>query len=173
MSQKEFDFPVGKIVGLLGLKGKLKVRPSTNSPEMLLAIKDVFISAETFSREATVTEIKLEKRLLIISLEGFPDRTSVEPLEGAQLRTFREQLLELESDEWWVEDLVGLSVYITGGGKVGTVKGIIEAGSQLLEITMDDSSLESKLVPFVKELVPVVDIAGGRVEITDLPGLLD
>ncbi|MBX9695635.1 MAG: ribosome maturation factor RimM [Cyanobacteria bacterium] len=173
MTEKEFDFPVGKIVGLLGLKGKVKVRPSTNNPDLLLGIKDVEIYLEEFTRVAKVKEIKLEKRLLIMSFEGYSDRTSVEPIEGAELRTFKDQLQNLDSDEWWVHDLVGLPVFTTNGDKVGTIESIVDAGTQLLEITMDDKSLGSKLVPFVKELVPVVDIRAGRVEIATVPGLLD
>ena len=86
----------------------------------------------------------------------------------------REQLAALENDEWWIEDLIGLEAYTTAGSAIGIVVNIIDGCNQLLEIkgpqTADGKSI---LVPFVKALVPRVDLSRKRVEIVDLPGLLE
>ena len=86
----------------------------------------------------------------------------------------RAQINELEEEEWWVRDLVGLDAYTTEGVHVGTVCDVISGSNQLIEILrLDGDKNNTILVPFVKALVPVVDIKARRVEIVNLPGLLD
>jgi len=172
-SSRTFDFPVGKVVGFQGLDGRMKIRPSTNNPSLLLKIRDVRIDIGGEQSFQKVSKIKLEKKILLASLRGFSDRTSVEHLKGALVYTTREQLGELEEEEWWIDSIVGMEVYTTGGIKLGSIGKVIDSGTCLLEITMDDTSLGTRLVPFVKDLVPVVDTEKNRIEVEDIPGLLD
>ncbi|MDZ4837785.1 MAG: ribosome maturation factor RimM [Candidatus Melainabacteria bacterium] len=168
----EYTFPVGKIVGFIGLKGDMKIRPETNNPELLLDIDDVEVLRGGQRQKFEVTQIKLEKRMLILKLKGFIDRTSVEHFMDSLVFTTREQLNELDEEEWWVDDLVGLPVFTPDGNQVGTVNGITGANGELLEV----KSLKSEgtmLIPFVKALVPVVDMKARRIEVVDLPGLLE
>jgi len=171
-TMSEYTFPVGKIVGFIGLKGDMKIRPETNNPELLLDIDDVEVLRGGQRQKFEVTQIKLEKRMLILKLKGFIDRTSVEHFMDSLVFTTREQLNELDEEEWWVDDLVGLPVFTPDGNQVGTVNGITGANGELLEV----KSLKSEgtmLIPFVKALVPVVDMKARRIEVVDLPGLLE
>jgi 16S rRNA processing protein RimM len=168
----EYTFPVGKIVGFHGLKGEVKIRPQTNNPLLLLDIDDVEIIAGKERHRVEVKDVKLEKRMLFIKFEHYPDRTSVEHLLDAQVFTTRDQLNELEEDEFWITDLIGLSVYTTEGREVGTISGITGNSAELLEVSSVDKK-ETYLVPFVKALVPTVDMKARRVEVVDLPGLLE
>ncbi len=168
-------FSVGKVVGFHGLSGELKVRPATNSPDLLLSIEAVTIRLAS-GRElaAEVLRIRLDKRLLFVTLAGYKDRTSVEFLLDAELFVEREQLAPLEEEEWWVTDLIGLAVYTTAGAPVGSVVSIIDGGNQILEIRPDGADEEGTiLIPFVKQLVPKVDLPARRIEVVALPGLLD
>jgi 16S rRNA processing protein RimM len=168
----EYTFPVGKIVGFLGLKGDIKIRPETNNPELLLDIDDVEVLRGGQRQKFEITDIRLEKRMLILKLKGFPDRTSVEHFMDSLVYTTREQLNELDEEEWWVDDLVGLPVFTPDGNQVGTVNGITGANGELLEVQSLKSS-GTILIPFVKALVPVVDMKARRIEVVDLPGLLE
>jgi 16S rRNA processing protein RimM len=168
----EYTFPVGKIVGFIGLRGDMKIRPETNNPELLLDIDDVEVLRGGQRLKYEIADIKLEKRMLVIKLKGFADRTSVEHFMDSLVYTTREQLNELDEEEWWVDDLVGLAVFTPDGNQVGTVSGITGANGELLEVK--SSTKEGTiLIPFVKALVPIVDIKGRRVEVVDLPGLLE
>jgi 16S rRNA processing protein RimM len=168
------DVPFGKVVGFLGLKGELKIRPTTNNASLLLGVDLVEIKLPSHPViTAGIASIRFDKKMLIIALEGYPDRTSVEHLEGAELFTSRDQIEELDEDEWWISDLVGLSVFTTEGKEIGKVVSIIGANSELLEIGKLDNPEATVLVPFVKDLVPVVDMKERRIEVVDLPGLLD
>ncbi|HEY9679475.1 MAG TPA: ribosome maturation factor RimM [Drouetiella sp.] len=168
-------FPVGKVVGMHALRGYMKVKPSSNNPKLLLDVEDVqVVSPDGTIEELTVEDIYLEKRLLFVKLKECKDRTAAEKYMDAVLSTTREQLRELDKDEWWIDDLVGLPVFTTDGAEVGTVSDIIGNNSELLEITrLGEKNKEPILVPFVEALVPLVDIEGRRVEIVALPGLLD
>jgi len=168
----EYSFPVGKIVGFHGLRGDVKIRPTTNNPMLLTDIEDVEVVVGKERLRLEVRDVKLEKRMLMVRFEGHPDRTSVEHFLDAEVFTTREQLNELEEDEWWVDDLVGLPVFTTEGKEVGTVFGLAGNSAELLEVSNLEKSA-TFLIPFVKALVPVVDIKGRRVEVVDVPGLLE
>jgi 16S rRNA processing protein RimM len=168
-------FPVGKVVGMQGLGGYMKVKPSSNNPKLLLDVKEVQVVLPNGTiEELTIEDIYLARRLLFIKLKECLDRTAAEKYTGASISTTRAQLRHLSENEWWVEDLIGLPVFTTGGAEVGTVSDIIGNNSELLEITrIDGKDKEPILVPFVEALVPLVDIEGRRVEVVALPGLLD
>ncbi|MBS2005006.1 MAG: ribosome maturation factor RimM [Candidatus Obscuribacterales bacterium] len=168
-------FPVGKVVGMHGLRGIMKIKPSSNNPQLLLDIETVQVVLPNGTiEEANVDTIYLEKRMLFLKLKECVDRTAAEKYLDASISTTRAQLRNLEENEWWVDDLIGLPVFTTDGVEVGTVSDIIGANSELLEIKKkDNDEAEPILVPFVEALVPVVDIIARRVEVVALPGLLD
>lgn len=168
-------FPVGKVVGFQGLAGAMKLRPSSNNPALLLDIKTVQLALNDGTiKEANVREIRLERRMVLLKLEAHADRTSVEQYMDCHVSTTRQQLRDLDENEWWVDDLKGLEVFTTAGVLVGTISDIVGNNAELLEITKIHSAGEEPvLVPFVQSLVPTVDVKAGRVEVVDLPGLLD
>ncbi|CAN5362836.1 ribosome maturation factor RimM [soil metagenome] len=168
-------FPVGKVVGMQGLGGVMKVKPSSNNPKLLLDIEEVQVVLPNGTiEECTVDKVHLDRKMLFLKLNECVDRTAAEKYMGASISTTRAQLRNLAPNEWWVDDLIGLPVFTTDGAEVGTVSDIIGSNSELLEITKKDAAgQEPILVPFVEALVPLVDIEGRRVEVVALPGLLD
>lgn len=174
--KNEPTFVVGTIVGFHGLEGEVKVRPQTNKPEVLLDITHVRTkpTKTLASMLLEVENVAVEKRLLWMQFKGYEDRTSVETLMGAQLLTWESQVGELEEEEFWIKDLIGAEVYTQAGNLVGKVADIIYGGSDLLEIKPDnDASGKMILIPFVRHLVPVVDLKANRIEVSDIPGLLE
>lgn len=183
MNKSEVDkhsFLVGTVVGFQGLKGEVKVKTSTNSPELLLDISSVRIEYARGMRPSngqetlTVRGARIDRRLLVLSFEELDDRTAAEHLESARLFAQEEELLPLEEEEYWVKDLVGLDVFTTDGAEVGKVVSIIPSGNDILEIAPIDSPPgKTILVPFVKEIVPIVDMKRKRIEVVAVPGLLE
>lgn len=173
IQQPTYLFPVGIVVGFHGLAGQVKVRTATNSPELLLDVTNVVVHLiDGLVLNLKVQEIEISKRMLLVQFSGYVNRTQVECLSGAQVFADHSELRPLSQDEWWVQDLIGLKAFTTSGAYIGTILSIIDRGTQLLEITSSEST-KTILVPFVKELVPTVDIRAGIVEIVDLPGLLE
>lgn len=168
-----FSFKIGKIVGFKGLKGEMKVFPETNSPEILLEIESVrFDNPDNALSEASVKSIRVKDRTVLICLEEFQDRNSAESLRNKIIYADPDQLLDLAEDQWWVDELVGLNVQDSNGKLLGKVSDIYGNEGEFLEIQLLDSE-KKHLVPFVKEIVPRVDIEAGLIEITPPDGLLD
>ncbi len=169
------DFRVGRVIGALGLKGVLKVRLETNNPDLLSAVKSVCIAtAEGAKSNHRVESMKYEKRHMLVKLEDVCDRTQAERLLGAFITTERKQIRDLQEDEFWMRDLVGLDVFSTEGEKLGTICDIVGESGEFLEMKCTNlEKTDTVLIPFVRAIVPTVDIKGKRIEIVNLPGLLD
>jgi 16S rRNA processing protein RimM len=177
----EYNFPVGVVVGFHALAGEVKVKPSTNNPELLADLRSVRVQYAAGLAPADspsilkLRSVRIDRKMLLIKFKGLDDRTAVEHLEGARLFTRREELLPLEEEEFWVQDLVGMEVFTTRGEHVGIVSSIIGGATDLLEIRPALAADDNKtiLIPFVKSLVPTVDMEKRRIEVDPIEGLLE
>ena len=180
-----FDQWVGEIVTFVGLKGIMKVRPSSNNPALFLDIENVLLKPNNISSnspekhpqeaiKALVKDVKLVKNFLQIQFSGYDSRTDVEKFRGMNIFTVKSELRDLADNQWWVNDLIGLEVYTTDGKLIGTVCDAPGEHGEFLEIKkIDTSTGETAIISFVKELFPVVDLKSRRIEVIDLPGLFD
>ena len=103
-----------------------------------------------------------------VAFEGV-DRAAAEGIRGSSL--FVEQRRSLGEGEYWPEMLIGLEARGMDGGRLGTVVGVIAGVAQ--DRLIIESSSASFEVPFVDDLIPVVDADSGYIEIVDLPGLIE
>jgi 16S rRNA processing protein RimM len=173
---------IGKIVAPQGLGGELRVYPNTDFPERFVEAGTRWI-LRPGEKEPQPVELLggryLEgKNLYVIRLEGVSDRTSAENMRDCLLFVPIGDRLQLAPGEFHVMDLIGLSVFMqTSGQLIGTVVDLMPSGHDLLEVKLDDNFAEDKvgktiLIPFVMEIVPVVDLENRRIEINPPPGLL-
>lgn len=163
-----------------GIRGEVTVQLFTDAPEERFAPGER-LRLEPASPLApqdvvTVRGARWNKSVLVVALEEVPDRNGAEALRGARL--FAEaQDEDPEGEEWYEHELVDLEVR-TGpedgsGPRIGVVTGLRTMPVQdLLEIALDEDGREAAL-PFVEEIVPVVDPEGGFVVVTPPPGLLE
>ncbi|MFE7631062.1 ribosome maturation factor RimM [Kocuria sp. NPDC057446] len=163
-----------------GIRGEVTVQLFTDAPEerfapgsRLLLEPPVALAPEGV---VTVRRARWNKSVLVVALEEVPDRNGAETLRGTRL--FAEAVEEdPEADEWYEHELVGLEVR-TGpedgsGPRIGVVTGLRTLPVQdLLEVRLDEGGREAVL-PFVEEIVPVVDLEAGCVVVTPPPGLLE
>lgn len=179
MSDKEsknYDCQVGKIVGAHGVRGHVKIRPSSNNPRLFLDLKSVRLQNQknNIDQKMDIQNIDFDRKLFFVKLKECNTRNDAEALIGFDVYTQKNQLQKLNQDEWWIADLVGLSVYAKTGEKLGLVSNVFGDQGEWLEISLDEKDGKTALIPFVKEIVPVVDTTLGRVEInTEIQGLLD
>jgi 16S rRNA processing protein RimM len=175
---KEYDFRLGPVIGFKGLKGEVKVKLGCR-PGLLKGVKTACLLQAP--KPTAKGEVAVEKLLTIAGVNAdnngvhlrfkeLPDRNSVESLLGAIIFLKKNELAPLDEDEWFLDQLVGLDVFTTSGTAVGKVTAIYAQATTLLAIEKDG---KEHLVPFVKALVPLVDIKGNRLEVSDLPGLFD
>jgi len=160
---------VGVVSGARGLKGDVRVRSFTAEPEDVAAYGPVVeeMGAPLFD----LTVVGTHKNDVIVRIDGVADRTQAEALKGTRLYVPRKALPEPDTEEYYHVDLVGLDAEIIGGETLGTVKAVHDFGAgDVLEI--DGGPEGPVMVPFTRAAVPEVDIAGGRVVIAPIPGLL-
>jgi 16S rRNA processing protein RimM len=121
----------------------------------------------------TVAEARPRSGGLVVAFEGVTGREAVEALRGTVLVVDSASLPPLDGeDEWYDHQLVGLAVETVSGGKVGELTEVVHsAGADLLAVRAPDG--REHLVPFVRQMVPIVDVAGGRVVVDPPEGLLD
>ncbi|MBP0018539.1 MAG: ribosome maturation factor RimM [Cyanobacteria bacterium SBLK] len=188
---------VGKIVSPQGLNGELRVYPDSDFPERFLQPGTRWLQLPHASSPQQVELLSGRllpgKKLYVIQLAEIEDRSQAEALRGAIFLVDAEDRPPLEADEYHVSDLLGLEVIVQSTGEaIGTVTDVYSAGNDLLEVTLkanpippavekspprqkkrSRSASPTVLIPFVPEIVPVVDLEGKRVEILPPPGLLE
>jgi 16S rRNA processing protein RimM len=167
---------VGRLVKAHGLKGALKLELYTDSPdqrfragqELELQVPE---TSEWFGKTVKVAELRFYNQSPVLLLEGIQDRSQAETLVKAILliETDLEQLPE-DPEAWYDHQLVGLTALV-GEEVVGKVIRVDHLPAQDL-LAIETSSGEV-LVPFVKQIVPLVDIKKGQVVLTPPAGLFE
>ena len=167
---------VGVVVRPHGLAGELVVDVHTDSPQERFAAGAVVTRAGADGVPVGVLTVESARphsgRLLVRFAEA-PDRTAAETLRGARLLVDPAALPPTDDpDEFHVHQLEGLAALLADGTAVGTVREVVHGpGGELLVLARPD--LPDALVPFVREIVPTVDVDGGRVVLDPPEGLLD
>lgn len=166
---------IGKIVGCHGVRGDVKVRPASDDAEWAETVRQLLLKNPKTGEEKSVTiqTIRHQGPLVIIRLEGLDNRTAVEPLVGATLYADVSALPKPDEDEFWVDDLIGLTVIDVETGRVrGKVKDLLSsAGSDFLEIQLGDSE-QTVVIPFINKFFPEVSLSNGTVSIDLLSDFL-
>jgi 16S rRNA processing protein RimM len=167
---------VGRIGKPHGLRGEVTVDVRTDEPERRFA-DGTALRAEPPGGSAfgvstlTVSGARWHRTTLLVSFEEIPDRNAAEAARGVVLHA---EIPADESpedpDEFYDHQLVGLAAYDVHGAALGEVTGLVHGAQDLLTIRTQEG--REALVPFVKALVPEVDLVGGRVVVADRPGLV-
>jgi 16S rRNA processing protein RimM len=175
-SVEKIDVLVGRIGKAHGLRGDVTINVRTDEPERRFAPGSVLVveaptgSASTL-RALTVASTRWHSGVLLARFEEVPDRTAAEAARGILLyATVAADASPDDPDEYYDHQLVGLAVHDVDGTLLGEVTGLVHGAQDLLAIRTPDR--RDTLVPFVKALVPEVDVAGGRIVVADRPGLV-
>jgi 16S rRNA processing protein RimM len=162
---------VGRIGRPHGLTGEVSVVVRTDAPEQRFALGAVFELGN--GRKLTVAGTRWHRGALLLRLAEVTDRTAAEELRGEMLTVSAEELAPPEDpDEFHDHQLIGLRAVLADGAAVGTVRDVVHGPAGELLVVDRDGGPEA-LVPFVRDIVPTVDLAAGRVVLTPPEGLLD
>ncbi|MEB3290458.1 MAG: ribosome maturation factor RimM [Leptolyngbya sp.] len=132
---------IGRIVAPQGVRGEVRIYPSSDFPERFLEPGTRWIQRPQQADPQPMTLVRgrtLEgKGLYVIKLDGVEDRTQAEALRGCALLVPAEDRPELDPDEFYAADLIGLRVILQAtGAEIGLVTDLYEAGNDLLEVTL-------------------------------------
>ena len=165
---------VGKIVNFHGIKGEAKVGCSKNQQDFFMSLDTVYLKDKDNYIPLNISYAKPHKNLLIVKFIGIDSINDLLEHKGSLLFVDEDVIREtLEEDEFLIDELVGLEVFdIENGDKLGFVVGVSNNGATDL-ISVKTNSKNISLIPFVKAIVPVVDIKQKRIEINNIEGLLE
>lgn len=162
---------VARIGKAHGLRGEVTVQVLTGAPDERFVPGATFATDPSDSGPLVLRSARDNNGILLLGFEHTDDRTGAEALRGTKLLS--DALSDDDDEESWFErDLIGLKAVTVAGDEVGEVTALESRPAQDLLVLRLTDGREAR-VPFVRALVPEVDIDGGRVVIDPPPGLLD
>ena len=159
---------VGLINGPWGLRGHVKVTPYTSNEERFRPDSVLLLDGAP----VRVLDVRRPKGYPCVKFEGYHDRTAAGALAGTIIEVDESDLPELQEGEHYVYDLVGLTVVTTDGDAIGRLHEVLHTAANDVYLVRRPGAADA-LVPAIADVVVEVDIAGGRMVIDPLPGLLD
>lgn len=159
---------VGRINSPWGLKGHVKVTPLTSNPERLRVDAELLVRGE----RRRVLESVEPYGYPILRFEGYPDRTAAELLRGEVIEIEEDELGELPAGEYYVDDLIGMTVVTSEGETIGELVDVLATGANDVYVVKRPQARDV-LIPAIPDVIRAVDLAAKRMTIEPLPGLLD
>ncbi|GAA1629323.1 ribosome maturation factor RimM [Nonomuraea maheshkhaliensis] len=162
---------VGRIGRPHGVRGDVTVEVRTDEPELRFAAGTAIRTDPPERGPLVVAARRWHKGMLLLSLEGVTDRDAAEALRGTMLVIDSAEVTPSDDpDEFHDHQLIGLEVVTVAGEPVGQVEDVLHHGQDLLVVRRKGQ--EDALIPFVRALVPEVDVEAGRLVVDPPEGLL-
>ncbi len=150
---------IGKIAGVFGVKGWVKIFSLTDPRENVLNYSPWILKKDNQVKEVQLVEGKRQGKTVVACLEGISDRSLAESYSNWEILINKSQLPEAEEGEYYWADLVGLSVETENGISLGQVEYIIETGANDVLVVQDLK--EERLIPFLQgQTIKKIDLDG-------------
>lgn len=168
----EERFQVGVITAPHGVKGEVKVFPTTDDVKRFKRLKEVILDLGKEERLLEIEGVKFFKQFVILKIKGIDTPEEAGKYRQKSLYVTRENAVRLGKDEYFIADLMGLKVYGEDDREIGVLREVLETGANDVYI-IDMNDGRELLLPAIKECVLHVDIEAGKMQIHILDGLLD
>lgn len=164
---------IGKVLNFHGIKGEVKVGYTKGREKQIEQLQTVFIDVDGSFNSFSVETVRFHKQHALIKFKEINSINDVETIKGKEIKIQKAAVSDnLDTDEFLISDLIGLKVFNRDEELIGTVKEVGTNGaSEILEIS--DANNNIHLIPFVKALVPFVDIKTKTIIINDIEGLIE
>lgn len=170
MSKEEF-LQVGVITSTHGIKGEVKVFPTTDDADRFRELKQVILDTGKEQILLEIQNVKFFKQYVILKFKGIDNINDVEKYRKMPLLVTREDAVALEEDEYFITDMIGMQVLTEDGEKFGVLKDVMETGAN--DVYVIESSRHGEvLVPAIHECILSIDIDKQEMRIHLLEGLL-
>ena len=169
------EFQVGVITSTHGLKGEVKVFPTTDDPQRFLDLEEVILEKGRIRKTLRIRSGKFFKKYVILGFEGMDRIEDVERLRGSSLLIDRKDALPLEEGEYYIPDLLGLKVVTREEEEdvqIGTLKDVLMTGANDVYVVEKTDGGEL-LIPVIEQCIKEVNLEEGFVRVWIMPGLED
>ena len=161
---------VGVITTTHGVRGEVKVFPTTDDPARFKKLKDVILDNGKAKKDLEIENVKFFKNMVILKFKGLDNINDVERFRQAKLLVTRENAVELEEDEYFIADLIGINVTSDEGEELGTIKDVLQTGANDVYVIAKENTPDL-LVPAIYDCVLAVDIEAQTMTVHLLEGL--
>lgn len=163
---------VGVVAKAHGVRGEMKVFPTTDSPQRFKDLSYVYLDAggEDF-RKLKIQSVKSVNRFAVLKLEGIENMDQAEGYRGQTLWIPREEAQPLKEDEYYVGDLIGMDVVLEDDTPFGTLKDVMETGANDVYV-VETAQGREVLLPAIGECILDVDVETDVMTIHLMDGLV-
>ncbi len=162
---------VGVISSTHGIKGEVKVFPTTDDVNRFKKLKEVQLDTGKEKILLHPESVKFFKQFVILKFMEFNSINDVEAYKGKSLYVDREHAVRLRKDEYFIADLIGLSVVTEEDDAFGLMKDVMQTGANDVYV-VERTNGEEVLLPAIKECVKEIDIENGKITVHIMDGLL-
>ena len=162
---------VGVITSTHGLRGEVKVFPTTDDPERFRKIRNLYLRTGGEQKILQVQNVKFFKNLVILKFHGIDEIGQVEAWRGGELYVERKDAVPLGENEYYIADLIGMEVLTDGEEHLGILKDVMATGANDVYVVASEKYGEV-LIPAIKQCIMGVDVARGVMKVHLLPGLI-
>ena len=162
---------VGVITQTHGIRGEVKVFPTTDDPTRFQDLKHVLLDTGKETLPLEIENVKFFKQFVILKFKGYDNINDVERYKRCPLLVERSEAVPLEEDEYYITDMIGIQVTTDEGEDFGVLKDVMATGANDVYV-IDHPSAGEVLVPAIKECILEVDIPGRKMKIHAMDGLI-
>ena len=167
----EKQLQVGVISSTHGVRGEVKVFPTTDDVTRFRQLKKVYLDTGREMLPLEIQNVKFFKQFAILKFKGIDNINDIEKYRGKSLMIDREDAVDLDEDEYFIADMIGMKVCTDDGGEFGTLKDVMETGANDVYI-IDSPEHGEVLIPAIRECILDVDMDEERMTIHLMEGLV-
>ncbi|CDE53570.1 MAG: ribosome maturation factor RimM [Candidatus Gastranaerophilaceae bacterium] len=163
---------VGVIANTHGIRGEVKVFPTTDEKERFKDLKKVILDMGKEQKVLEIQSVRFFKNLVILKFKGIDNINDIEMYKGKDLLVTREDAVPLEEGEYFIADLLDLDVYSDEDEKIGVLYDVMQTGANDVYVVKTEEGKEI-LLPAIDECILDIDLEESRMTVHIMEGLLD
>ena len=163
---------VGVIANTHGIRGEVKVFPTTDEKERFKDLKKVILDMGKEQKVLEIQSVRFFKNLVILKFKGIDNINDIEMYKGKDLLVTREDAVPLEEGEYFIADLLDLDVYSDEDEKIGVLYDVMHTGANDVYVVKTEEGKEI-LLPAIDECILDIDLEESRMTVHIMEGLLD
>ncbi|MDO4473936.1 MAG: ribosome maturation factor RimM [Eubacteriales bacterium] len=167
----EKQLQVGVISSTHGIRGEVKVFPTTDDPARFKQLKRVYLETGREQIPLEIQGVKFFKQFVIVKFKGIDNINDIERYKGKSLMVDREDAVDLSEDEYYIADMIGMEVYLEEGSFFGSLKEVMETGANDVYI-VDSTEHGEVLLPAIKDCILEINIEENRMIVHLMEGLI-
>lgn len=164
-------FEIGKITGTHGIRGTMRVFPTTEDPSRFERLKEIIVEIRGKQETFHIQKVAFHKQFVLLTVKEITDINVAELYKNGRILIPDAMAIPLGEDEYYNRDLYGLKVVTEEGEELGEITEIFPTGSNDVYVVKKDGKGKELLLPAIKDCIKNVDLEKGVMTVKLLEGL--